>query len=71
MVGEIATEDGKTKFIFPESQLEHAHDTLSGKFIHGNDIKNMEGSFAKVRQSDEFKARKMKHREFITPTTKS
>ena len=71
MVGEVAVEDGKTKFIFPESQLEHAHDTLSGKFLHGNDIKEMEGSFAKVRQSEEFKARKMKHREFITPTTKS
>lgn len=71
IVGEVAVEDGKTKFVFPESQLEHAHDTLSGKFIHGNDIKEMEGSFAKVRQSEEFKARKAKNREFITPTTKA
>ncbi len=71
MVGTLEIEDNKTRFVFPESQLEHAHDTLSGKFIHGNDIKNMEGNFAKVRQTDEFKARKKKYQEFITPTVKA
>ena len=70
IVGEISLEEGKTSFVFPETQLEHAHDTLSGKFIHGNDIRNMEGSFAKVRSTDEFKARKKTYREFITATMK-
>ncbi|MGL5436078.1 MAG: NAD(P)H-dependent oxidoreductase [Lachnospiraceae bacterium] len=71
MVGEIAIEDNKTRFVFPEKQLEHAHNTLSGKFIHGNDIKNMEGNFAKVRQTDEFKSKKKKYQEFITPMLKA
>lgn len=70
MVGEIVIEAGKTAFVFPEEQLEHAHNTLSGKFIHGDDIKNMEGSFAKIRKTDEFKARKKKYQEFITVTIK-
>lgn len=70
MVGELVVEDKKARFVFPEKQLEHAHDTLSGKFIHGNDIKNMEGNFAKVRQSQDFKLRKKKYQEFITATLK-
>ncbi len=69
MVGEIEIEDGKTVFNFPEEQLEHAHDTIPGKFIHGDDIKNMEGHFAEVRKTDEFKQRKAKY-DCITPLTK-
>lgn len=70
MVGELVIEDKKPRFVFPEKQLEHAHDTLSGKFIHGNDIKNMEGNFAKIRQSPDFKLRKKQYQEFITATVK-
>ena len=43
--GDIVIEDGKTKFVFPEEQLGHAHDTLPGKFIHGDDIKRNEGNW--------------------------
>lgn len=67
MVGEVKIVDGKTTFAFPEEQLEHAHDTIPGKFIHGDDIARMEGSFAQVRQTPEFKERKKKYTDFITP----
>lgn len=69
MVGEIEIEDGKTKFVFSEEQLEHAHETLSGKFIHGEDIRKNEGAFAELRRTEEFKIRKKKYTDFITPTT--
>lgn len=58
MVGEICTNSGETTFNFPKEQLEHAHDTLPGKFIHGDDIQRMEGSYAEVRKTPEFKERK-------------
>lgn len=70
IAGEIRVEGGKTFFVFPEEQLGHAHDTLPGKFIHGNDIKNMEDRFAAVRRSDEFKARKAKYSNYINPIKK-
>lgn len=68
IVGEIAIEDGKAKFVFPEEQYGHAHDTISGKFIHGDDIQKMEGRFAQVRQTEEFKTRKKKYTDFIVAT---
>lgn len=71
IVGEIVVEDNKTKFVFKEEQIGHAHDTLPGKFLHGDDIKKMEENFGKVRQSEEFKARKQKYTEFIKPTLKN
>ena len=40
--GKLVTEDGKVRFTFDESQIEHAHDTLSGQFIHADDIQNNE-----------------------------
>ena len=57
IVGEIAVENGRLQFVFPESQLEHAHDTLSGKLIHGRDIFEMESKLIDVMKSDEFKKR--------------
>ena len=66
MVGDVVIEDGKTSFVFPEEQLGHAHDTVPGKFIHGDDIQRMEGAFAKVRQTEEFKTRKKRYAEFST-----
>lgn len=72
MIGQLEIEDGVTKFVFPEEQLGHAHDTLPGKFIHADDIKNkIEGEFLKVMKTDEYKARKKKYTEFIQPTLKA
>ena len=66
--GKIEVVDGKYQFIFPEDTLPHAHDTISGKFIHGDDIQNNEKSSRAKLASDEMKARKKKYMEFIQPT---
>ncbi len=53
------------KFVFPEEQLKHAHNTLSGKFIHMNDIKMNEGRLMEIKKSDEYKQRLQKYKDFI------
>ncbi|MFP3154722.1 flavodoxin family protein [Lachnospiraceae bacterium ZAX-1] len=68
--GEIEIKNGGFAFTFELEQLSHAHDTLSGKFIHADDIKTMEGNFAKIQQTEEFKTRKKKYNDFISSTTK-
>lgn len=65
--GDIVIEEGKTKFVFPEEQLGHAHDTLPGKFIHGDDIKRNEGKLAELQKTQEYKDRVQKYKEFIQP----
>ena len=65
--GDIVIEEGKTKFVFPEEQISHAHNTLSGKFIHGDDIKRMEGELMEIKKTDEYKNRVKKYSEFLTP----
>ena len=66
--GEIHNERGKYSFTFPAEQLEHAHDTLSGKFIHGNDIKENTGKKIANMQTEKYKARQAAYRAFITAT---
>lgn len=66
--GEMKIDNGKVKFEFPEEQIEHAHDTLSGKFIHGDDIRQNEGKLAETQKSEEYKARIQAYKEFITAT---
>lgn len=66
--GEIHNEGGKYSFTFPAEQLEHAHDTLSGKFIHGNDIKENTGKKIANMQTEKYKARQAAYRAFITAT---
>lgn len=64
--GKMEVSGGKYKFVFDDAQLEHAHDTLSGKFIHGDDIQRNEGKARAAMSTDEAKARKQKYREFIS-----
>lgn len=63
--GDIKIVDGKTVFEFPEDTLEHAHDTLSGKFIHGDDIQRNEGKLMETKKTPEFKERMDKYKSFI------
>ncbi len=44
-------------FEFPEEQLEHAHDTVSGQFIHAEDIQRNEGEAGGQARSDAYKAK--------------
>ena len=58
--------DGKYVFQFDaEKWIPHAHDSISGKFIHGDDIQQNEGKARAAMQTPEAKARKAKYREMI------
>lgn len=64
--GEMKIVNGKITFEFAASQLEHAHDTLSGKFRHMEDIKKNEGALMEIRKTDAFKSRVARYKAFIT-----
>ena len=64
--GKLVTEDGKVRFTFDESQIEPAHDTLSGQFIHADDIQNNEKNAGAAARSDEYKAKVQRYAEAIT-----
>ena len=66
--GEIAVANGKVTFTFDPADEHKAHDTVSGKFLHADDIKENEGKLDEWRKSDEFKARKQKYFDFISST---
>ena len=66
--GVLKNVDGKYVFEFDaEKWIPHAHDSISGKFIHGDDIMRNEGESRALMATDEAKARKKKYREFIQP----
>jgi hypothetical protein len=66
--GELLIEDGKVRFSYPPEQLEHAHNTLSGKIKHVEDIGKHEGAFAAAKQTDEYKKRAEVYKSFIQPS---
>ena len=64
--GVMKNVDGKYVFEFDEEKwIPHAHDSISGKFIHGDDIQRNEGKARAALQTEEAKARKQKYRDFI------
>ena len=69
--GKMKIEDGKPVFEFPEEHVKMAHDTLSGKFIHGEDIKKNEGELMAIKKTDDYKQRVQKYKAFIEPLTVS
>lgn len=64
--GEIKVTDGKVSFHFDPETEHHAHDLLSGKFIHVDDIKENEGKLMEWKKTDEFKQKKQKYIDFIS-----
>lgn len=64
--GDVKIVDGKVNFEFPKEQLEHAHDTLSGKFIHAEDIKKTVAISMELKKSDDYKQRIENYKNFIT-----
>ena len=66
--GNIKIIDGKVKFEFPEEQLVHAHDTLSGKFIHVEDIGKTISTLMSIKKTDKYKERLENYKNFITAT---
>jgi multimeric flavodoxin WrbA len=69
--GDLKITDGKIEFVFPDEQLHHAHDTLSGKLKHADDIRKNEGRNMELKKSDEFKAKIEKYKNFISPSMPS
>ena len=64
--GVMKNVDGKYVFEFDaEKWIPHAHDSIPGKFIHGDDIQRNEAATRDLMKSDEAKARKQKYRDFI------
>jgi hypothetical protein len=64
--GVLKNVDGKYVFEFDaEKWIPHAHDSISGKFIHGDDIMRNEGECRELMASEEAKARKARYRDFI------
>jgi hypothetical protein len=66
--GDIKILDGKVKFEFPEEQIRYAHDTLSGKFIHVEDIGNTITTIMGMKKTDKYKERLENYKNFITVT---
>lgn len=63
--GKFEILEREIKFIFPKEQYNHAHNTLSGKFIHMDDIRSHEVVLNESKKSDEYKKRLKKYKEFI------
>lgn len=64
--GSVQMRDGQYAFTFGEEQLEHAHDTLAGKFKHGNDIKENTGKKFQSMKTEQYKTRQAAYKGFIT-----
>jgi multimeric flavodoxin WrbA len=54
------------EFSFDEKWLALAHDTMSGKYHHAEDLKGIEGRARQAQQSDIYKERVQKYKEFIS-----
>ena len=63
--GRMLIDGDAYKFEFPEEQLEHAHDTIPGKFIHANDIKENNERAMGLKMSDKYKERNQMYKDFI------
>lgn len=58
--------DGKVTFSFPPGTEALAHNTVSGKFKHADDIRENEGKLMEVKKTPEYKARMQAYKDFIS-----
>ena len=66
--GELKIVDGKAQFTFTEEAETHAHDLLSGKMMHAEDIGRNEGALIEAKKGDKYKNRMESYKNFISPT---
>ena len=66
--GTLEVVDGAFKFKFDPDTEYRAHDTLSGKKLHGEDIFANEGRLMNLFKDPEFKRRKQHYTDVIAPT---
>ena len=65
--GKLEIVDGAIQFSFTEEAATHAHDTLSGKFMHAGDIKENEGRAMGILKTEEYKAKKARIDSYNIP----
>lgn len=66
MRGRLVMVDDAYQFEFPQEQLKHAHDTLSGQFIHSDDIQANEGKAGAAARTPEYKEKVKRYAEAFT-----
>jgi len=66
--GTLEVVDGAFKFKFAPEDEPKAHDTISGKKMHGDDIFENEGRLMNLFKDPEFKARKEHYTSVVAPT---
>jgi len=66
--GTLEVVDGAFKFKFAPEDEHKAHDTISGKKLHGDDIFENEGRLINLFKDPEFKARKEHFTNVVAPT---
>ena len=66
--GELKIVDGKAQFTFTKEAETHAHDLLSGKMMHAEDIGRNEGALIEAKKGDKYKSRMEAYKNFISPT---
>ena len=66
--GTLEVVNGAFKFKFDPADEHKAHDTISGKKLHGDDIFRNEGRLMNLNKDPEFKARKMHYTAVCAPT---
>lgn len=66
--GEMSVVDGKPTFTFTEEAETHAHDLLSGKMMHADDIGRNEGALIESKKTDKYKNAMENYKNFIQPT---
>ena len=66
--GTLENVNGAFKFKFDPADEHKAHDTISGKKLHGDDIFENEGRLMNLFKDPEFKARKEHYTSVIAPT---
>jgi multimeric flavodoxin WrbA len=65
--GSLVDKGDRLAFEFPEAQLQLAHDMLPGKFKHGDDIKEIEGSFMEFMKTEKYKNLMVKYKSYLEP----
>lgn len=65
--GDLVCEAGSYLFHFPEEQLAHAHDSIPGKFKHGDDIQQNTGKKFENMKTEKYQQNAAKYKAFLTP----
>ncbi len=66
--GKLKTIDGDFRLEVTPEQLERAHDTMSGKMKHMDDMYDIESKYNAMKKTEEFKKRKADYETFIQPS---